>query len=168
MLCVAANALISAIVKPPIIIGIVIVVAAVIALLVSQRPQPAPAIAFCDKLPAFAPVAASSITALKTEDLVAGTGEVAQAGKTAVMQYVGYLPDGQTFDTSCKAGQPFPVPLGAGQVIKGWDQGIPGMKVGGRRRLLIPANLAYGSQSPGGIIPANSPLIFDVELVAVQ
>lgn len=150
------------------IIGILIVVAAAIALLLSQQRTPAPAVAFCDALPKFAPVAASSITALKTEDLLTGTGDTAQAGRQAVMNYIGYLPDGTSFDTSCTRGQPFQLALGAGQVIQGWEQGIPGMKVGGHRRLFIPASLGYGERGAGGVIPPNTPLIFDVELVAVQ
>ena len=154
--------------KPPVIIGILIVVAAAVALLLSQQRAPAPAVAFCDALPKFAPVAAASITALKTEDLLVGTGETAQAGRQAVMNYIGYLPDGKSFDSSCTAGRPFDLSLGAGQVIQGWEQGIPGMKVGGHRRLFIPSSLAYGERGAGGVIPPNSPLIFDVELVAVQ
>jgi FKBP-type peptidyl-prolyl cis-trans isomerase len=156
-------------VKPPVTIGILIVIASAIAFGVFQLNRPAPAVAFCDALPKFASVAAASITELKTEDLVVGTGETAQAGRQAVMNYIGYLPDGKSFDTSCTRGQPFQLALGAGQVIQGWEQGIPGMKVGGHRRLLIPASLGYGAQgTPGGPIPPNSPLIFDVELVAVQ
>ena len=155
--------------KPPIIIGILIIVAAVVAVLLSQQRAPAPAVAFCDALPKFAPVAASTITELKTEDLLVGTGETAQAGRQATMNYIGYLPDGKSFDTSCTRGQPFGFALGGGQVIQGWDQGVPGMKVGGHRRLFIPSNLAYGAQGAGGgAIPPNTPLIFDVELVAVQ
>ena len=157
------------VVKPPVIIGILIVIAAGIALLLSQQRTPAPAVAFCDALPKFAPVAASTITALKTEDLLVGTGDTAQAGRQAVMNYIGYLPDGKSFDSSCTAGRPFDLSLGAGQVIQGWEQGIPGMKVGGHRRLFIPASLGYGAQGAGGgVIPPNTPLIFDVELVAVQ
>jgi FKBP-type peptidyl-prolyl cis-trans isomerase len=152
----------------PLIIGLLVVIAAVVALIVSQQPQPAKTVAMCDALPEFKPVAANTITALKTEEITVGSGVEAKAGSTLAMNYVGYLPDGTKFDSSCDRGQPFAVQIGAGQVIKGWDQGIPGMKVGGKRRLLIPSELAYGSQSPGGVIPANSPLIFDVELVAVQ
>lgn len=151
------------------IIGILIVIAAVIALVLSQQRTPAPAVAFCDALPKFAPVDASTISELKTEDLLVGTGDTAQAGRQVAMNYIGYLPDGKSFDSSCTTGKPFTMPLGAGQVIQGWDQGIPGMKVGGHRRLFIPASLGYGAQgTPGGPIPPNTPLIFDVELVAVQ
>ena len=143
-------------------------IAAVIALVLSQQRTPAPAVAFCDALPKFAPVAASTITALKTEDLLVGTGETAQAGRQAVMNYIGYLPSGKSFDSSCTGGRPFVLALGAGQVIQGWEQGIPGMKVGGHRRLFIPSSLAYGERGAGGAIPPNTPLVFDVELVAVQ
>jgi FKBP-type peptidyl-prolyl cis-trans isomerase len=156
-------------VKPPVIIGLVIVVAAVIALVLSQQPQRAPAVAFCDALPSFTPIAANSVTALRSEDLKVGTGETAASGRGVVMNYVGYLTNGTRFDTSCTRGEPFQLQLGAGQVIQGWEQGIPGMKVGGQRRLFIPPSLAYGEQGAGGgVIPPNAVLVFDVELVAVR
>lgn len=107
-------------------------------------------------------------TTLTATDSVVGTGAEAVAGKTVTVNYVGMLPDGTVFDASANHGQPFSFTLGAGQVIKGWDQGIVGMKVGGKRRLIIPADLAYGNQAVGGVIPANATLVFDVELVQVQ
>jgi FKBP-type peptidyl-prolyl cis-trans isomerase len=155
-------------VKPPVIIGLVVVIAAVLALVLSQQPQPAPAVSLCDALPTFQPIDPGTITELKSEDLTVGTGPEAQPGKNVAMHYIGYLPNGTKFDSSCDRGQPFGVTLGQGQVIRGWDQGIPGMKVGGKRRLLIPSSFAYGEQGAGGVIPPNSPLVFDVELVAVQ
>ena len=104
---------------------------------------------------------------LVVEDLVVGTGATAVVGDTVTVNYVGTLTNGTKFDSSYDRGQPVsPFRLGAGQVIAGWDQGIPGMKVGGKRRLTIPPSLAYGSQALGSI-PANSTLIFDVDLVSI-
>ena len=105
---------------------------------------------------------------LGVEDEVVGTGDVATAGKSVTVHYVGSLTNGTVFDASRKRGdQGFTFVLGAGQVIKGWDQGVAGMKVGGKRKLTIPPELAYGSQAVGGVIPANSTLIFEVELLKV-
>ncbi len=108
-------------------------------------------------------------TTLTATDEVIGTGAEAKTGDTVTVNYVGMLPDGTVFDASANHGTTgFSFPLGAGQVIKGWDQGVVGMKVGGKRRLIIPANLAYGNQAVGGVIPANATLIFDIDLVAVK
>ncbi|MDB4992059.1 MAG: peptidyl-prolyl isomerase, FKBP-type peptidyl-prolyl cis-trans isomerase FkpA [Parcubacteria group bacterium] len=107
-------------------------------------------------------------TTLTGSDTVVGTGVEAVAGKTVTVNYVGMLPDGTVFDASANHGQPFSFTLGAGQVIKGWDLGVAGMKVGGKRRLIVPADLAYGNQAVGGVIPANATLIFDVELLDVK
>ena len=110
------------------------------------------------------------VTELKIEDEVVGTGAEAKAGNTVTVQYVGQLTNGQIFDASRNHGdQGFSFTLGAGQVIQGWDMGVAGMKVGGKRKLYIPSNLAYGNQDVGGgLIPANSALIFEVELVSVK
>lgn len=97
-----------------------------------------------------------------------GTGTEAKAGDTVSVQYTGTLTDGTVFDSSIPRGEPITFTLGVGQVIQGWDQGIAGMKVGGKRHLVIPPELAYGSQAVGGVIPANATLVFDVELVAVN
>lgn len=106
---------------------------------------------------------------LEYQDVVVGQGAVAKAGQTVTVQYTGTLTSGKKFDSSYDHGQPFSFQLGVGQVIKGWDEGVAGMKVGGKRKLIIPANLAYGSQDVGsGLIPPNSVLLFDVELVAVK
>jgi peptidylprolyl isomerase len=106
---------------------------------------------------------------LQTKDLVTGTGAVAKAGNTVSMQYVGVLySNGQQFDASWDRNQPFSFQLGAGQVIPGWDQGIPGMKVGGRRELIIPAALAYGAAGSPPKIGPNQPLIFVVDLLSVK
>jgi FKBP-type peptidyl-prolyl cis-trans isomerase len=107
-------------------------------------------------------------TTLTGSDTVVGTGAEAVAGKNVTVNYVGMLPNGQVFDASANHGQPFTFALGGGQVIKGWDLGVVGMKVGGKRRLIIPADLAYGNQAVGGVIPANATLIFDIELVDVK
>ncbi|HEY6973783.1 MAG TPA: FKBP-type peptidyl-prolyl cis-trans isomerase [Nitrospiraceae bacterium] len=104
---------------------------------------------------------------LTYRDEVVGTGEVAVAGKTATVHYTGWLENGKQFDSSVDRGQPFSFRLGAGQVIRGWDEGVEGMKVGGKRRLTIPANLGYGARGAGGIIPPHATLIFDVELLGV-
>jgi FKBP-type peptidyl-prolyl cis-trans isomerase len=109
-----------------------------------------------------------TVTQLKMEDLKVGTGAEAVDGKTVTVQYTGWLPDGTKFDSSYDHGQPFSFVLGQGQVIKGWDQGVKGMKVGGQRRLTIPSDLAYGSQGAGGVIPPGATLVFDVELQGVK
>ena len=105
---------------------------------------------------------------LGIEDLVVGTGEEAQAGQLVTVDYTGWLADGTKFDSSLDRGQPFQFTLGQGQVIKGWDQGVVGMKVGGKRRLTIPPELAYGENGAGTSIPPNATLTFEVELLAVQ
>ena len=103
---------------------------------------------------------------LVVEDLVVGTGAVAATGDTVTVHYVGTLANGQKFDSSYDRGQPFTFRIGARQVIAGWEQGTPGMRVGGKRRLTIPPSLGYGGQA-NGPIPANSTLIFEVDLVAI-
>jgi peptidylprolyl isomerase len=111
----------------------------------------------------------ASVTALKIEDTKQGSGPQAITSNTVRVNYIGHTVDGKEFDSSCKAGrEPFEFQLGAGQVIPGWDSGIVGMRVGGVRRLIIPANLAYGERSPSPDIPPNSALIFDVELLQIK
>lgn len=107
-------------------------------------------------------------TGLQMEDTKVGTGAEAVQGKTVVVHYTGKLTDGKKFDSSLDRNQPFSFSLGAGQVIKGWDMGIVGMKVGGKRTLKIPSNLAYGERGAGGVIPPNAELVFDVELLEVR
>jgi peptidylprolyl isomerase len=106
---------------------------------------------------------------LVLDDLVAGDGEEATAGKRVTVHYVGVsFLTGEEFDASWNRGQPFEFKLGKGQVIPGWDQGVAGMKVGGRRRLTIPSALAYGARGAGGVIKPNEPLVFVVDLLAVE
>lgn len=100
-------------------------------------------------------------------DLKIGTGATAQVGQTVSVHYTGWLENGKKFDSSLDRGQPFSFPLGAGRVIKGWDEGVQGMKVGGKRKLNIPSNLGYGARGAGGVIPPNATLIFEVELLGV-
>jgi FKBP-type peptidyl-prolyl cis-trans isomerase FkpA len=106
---------------------------------------------------------------LVIEDVQVGTGDVASKGKTVSVHYTGRLTDGTKFDSSLDRGRPIEFPLGTGMVIKGWDQGLDGMKVGGKRKLTIPPQLAYGDRgTPGGPIPPKATLVFDVELMAVK
>jgi FKBP-type peptidyl-prolyl cis-trans isomerases 1 len=102
---------------------------------------------------------------LRITDVVVGTGAEASPGDTVVVHYRGTLEDGSQFDASYDRGTPFSFPLGAGRVIKGWDEGVQGMQVGGKRKLVIPPDLGYGSRGAGGVIPPNATLIFDVELL---
>ncbi len=101
-------------------------------------------------------------------DTQVGTGAEVVVGSTVVVHYEGRLTDGTVFDSSIPRGQPFSFTVGAGQVIQGWEQGLLGMKVGGKRTLTIPPELGYGAQAVGGVIPANSTLVFDIELLEVR
>jgi FKBP-type peptidyl-prolyl cis-trans isomerase len=106
---------------------------------------------------------------LRIEDIRVGTGAEAKAGQRVSVHYVGTLVDGKKFDSSRDRGRPFEFALGAGQVIKGWDQGVAGMKIGGLRKLTIPPGLAYGSRGVGnGLIPPNATLMFEVELLTLS
>jgi peptidylprolyl isomerase len=114
----------------------------------------------------------TTASGLQIVDSKVGTGETPRAGQTCVMHYTGWLYEngakGKKFDSSVDRGQPFEFPLGAGRVIKGWDEGIASMKVGGKRTLIIPAKLAYGDRAVGGVIPPNATLLFEVELLGVK
>ncbi|HEV3268152.1 MAG TPA: FKBP-type peptidyl-prolyl cis-trans isomerase [Acidimicrobiales bacterium] len=106
---------------------------------------------------------------LLIEEIVVGDGEEAKPGQSAVVHYVGVgVTSGEEFDASWNRGEPFDFPLGAGHVIKGWDQGVVGMRVGGRRRLVIPAHLGYGERGAGGVIAPNETLIFVVDLLELR
>ena len=104
---------------------------------------------------------------LQIEDLREGNGPEARPGQTVSVHYVGTLTDGKKFDSSRDRGKPFIFPLGGGKVIKGWDQGVAGMKVGGLRKLTVPPHLGYGDRGFPGAIPPNSTLVFEVELISV-
>jgi FKBP-type peptidyl-prolyl cis-trans isomerase FkpA len=130
-------------------------------------------IAACGAKPANAP--ASGVSSMQSVELKAGAGEGITAGKVAVVQYTGWLYEasaadhkGKQFDSSRTLGRPFRFPLGTGQVIKGWDQGVLGMKIGESRRLIIPADLAYGDNGAGGVIPPGATLVFDIDLLAIE
>jgi FKBP-type peptidyl-prolyl cis-trans isomerase FkpA len=102
------------------------------------------------------------------DDLVVGNGAAAAAGQKVTVHYTGWLTDGTKFDSSKDRNDPFAFPLGAGRVIKGWDEGVAGMKIGGKRKLTIPPALGYGARGAGGVIPPNATLVFEVELLGVN
>lgn len=109
------------------------------------------------------------ITTIEKTNIVTGTGAEAVAGKKVTVEYTGTLLNGKKFDSSKDRGQPFSFTLGAGEVIKGWDEGVAGMKVGGKRKLVIPSNMAYGARgTPDGSIPPNATLVFEIELLKVE
>lgn len=133
---------------------------------VPTTPKPPPALS---KEPSVTVPSGPPSTQLVTKDLITGTGQTASSGQTVTVNYVGVLYKGGTvFDSSWKTGKPFTTPLSAGSVIPGWVQGIPGMKVGGRRELVIPPSLAYGAKGSPPTIPPNSTLVFVVDLLAVS
>ena len=117
--------------------------------------------------PLDAPEPRLTASGLKITDLEVGDGAEAGSGQTVVVNYRGTLESGKEFDSSYGRG-PFSFPLGAGRVIKGWDEGVAGMKVGGKRKLVVPPDLAYGSRGAGGVIPPNATLVFEVELLDVK
>lgn len=130
-------------------------------------------IAACSGKPSATP--AGGVNSMQSVEIKPGTGEAITAGKVAVVQYTGWLYEaaakdnkGKQFDSSRTQGRPFRFPVGTGQVIKGWDQGVVGMKVGESRRLIIPADLAYGDSGAGGVIPPGATLVFDIDLVAIE
>ena len=111
---------------------------------------------------------ATTATGLQYQDLVVGSGLEAKTGDTVSVHYTGWLEDGTKFDSSLDRNQPFEFTLGLGKVIKGWDEGVAGMRTGGKRKLIIPPDLGYGSSGAGGVIPPNATLIFEVELLDIK
>jgi peptidylprolyl isomerase len=112
--------------------------------------------------------AVTTSSGLKYIDVVVGDGVSPESGQQVTVHYTGTLEDGTKFDSSRDRGQPFTFQIGVGQVIKGWDEGVSSMKIGGRRTLIIPPDLGYGSRGAGGVIPPNATLVFDVELLSVK
>jgi FKBP-type peptidyl-prolyl cis-trans isomerase FkpA len=110
----------------------------------------------------------TTASGLVIEEINLGEGAEAKAGQMVSVHYSGYLTNGNKFDSSVDRNEPFDFPLGRGHVIRGWDEGVAGMKVGGKRKLTIPADLGYGARGAGGVIPPNATLVFDVELLAVR
>ena len=109
----------------------------------------------------------TTASGLVYEDLTEGQGDTAAAGQRVSVHYTGWLTDGTKFDSSKDRNDPFDFPLGAGHVIRGWDEGVQGMKVGGVRKLTIPPQLGYGARGAGGVIPPNATLVFEVELLGI-
>ena len=136
--------------------------------LFAMAPEPSPEIAQADMLgdPMTAPKERVTASGLRITDLVIGDGPEASAGQSVSVNYRGTLENGKEFDSSYGRA-PFSFPLGGGRVIKGWDEGVAGMQVGGKRKLVIPPDLAYGERGAGGVIPPNATLIFEVELLEI-
>ena len=109
----------------------------------------------------------TTASGLTIEDITVGTGAAAAAGQKVKVHYTGWLTNGTKFDSSKDRGDPFEFPLGGGRVIKGWDEGVQGMKIGGKRKLTIPPALGYGARGAGSVIPPNATLVFEVELLGV-
>jgi len=138
-----------------------------VAILQASKTPPTPAPKSTKKTKVI-PKVITTASGLQYEILKAGSGPRALLGQTVSVHYTGWLTNGTKFDSSVDRGQPFQFTLGAGQVIKGWDEGVSGMKVGEKRKLTIPSDLGYGAAGAGGVIPPNATLIFDVELLGVQ
>ncbi len=133
-----------------------------------RAPDSGPAGASGEKATAMEEKTEKTASGLQYTDTKVGTGASPQNGQTAVVHYTGWLTDGKKFDSSKDRGQPFQFVVGRGQVIKGWDEGVMTMKVGGTRTLIIPPELGYGARGAGGVIPPNATLKFDVELLEIR
>ncbi len=120
-----------------------------------------------EEAPAEEPKEVATESGLKYIDLKVGDGASPEAGKMVTVHYTGWLENGTKFDSSVDRGQPFVFPIGMGRVIRGWDEGVMSMKIGGKRKLIIPAELGYGARGAGGVIPPNATLIFEVELLGI-
>lgn len=132
------------------------------------EPEPPPKVAkTVEPAPSASVEEAPRVTELTKEDLVTGKGAAAKTGDTVKVHYTGTLLSGKKFDSSLDRNEPFQFKLGAGEVIKGWDEGVVGMQVGGKRKLTIPSDLAYGKRGSPPKIPPNAPLVFEVELVEI-
>jgi len=152
-----------------IILGVVavVVVAAVAYFVFTSRTGESPA-EDTPTAPAEGGDVVTTASGLQYQDLVVGSGAEAKSGDTVSVHYTGWLTDGTKFDSSLDRSAPFEFSLGAGRVIKGWDEGVAGMKVGGKRKLTIPPELAYGEAGAGSVIPANATLVFEVELLEIK
>ncbi len=131
----------------------------------SSNPKPTPQL---NNNPLLLITPTPPMSQLKIEDLKIGTGPAVKSGDTVIINYVGTLENGTKFDSSYDRHQPFETQIGVGQVIEGWDKGVIGMQVGGKRRLTIPPEMGYGAQGAGNLIPPNATLIFEVELVGIK
>ena len=151
-----------------IIVVVVLLIAGAVFLVYStSRPDQPPTNQPAAGLPDISNLTTTA-SGLQYKDVTVGSGAEAQAGNTVSVHYTGWLTDGTKFDSSIDRGQPFSFSLGTGGVIAGWDEGVVGMKEGGKRLLVIPSDLAYGASGAGGVIPPNATLIFEVELLEVE
>ena len=134
----------------------------------TTQPAEKPAMQATTGIPKIGGDTVTTPSGLKYIEIAVGTGDMPKTGQMVLAHYTGWLTDGTKFDSSRDRGQPFPFPIGQGRVIKGWDEGLASMKVGGRRLLIIPPELGYGERGAGGVIPPGATLVFDVELVGIQ
>jgi len=133
-----------------------------------ETPKTSPSVSAPAGPPKQTSTVVTTKSGLKYEDLVVGTGPSPKSGQTVVVKYIGTFEDGTKFDASADHGGTFPFPIGQGRVIPGWDEGVMSMKVGGKRKLIVPPGLAYGENGMPPVIPANATLLFTVELVGIQ